>query len=86
MNVEPGSIQILGHTDNQPIRSVKYPSNYHLSLARAQAVMAVMKQKVSDPARLAAEGRADSDPIASNATPEGREQNRRIEIVLSRAQ
>jgi type VI secretion system protein ImpK len=86
MNVEPGSIQILGHTDNQPIRSVKYPSNYHLSLARAQAVMAVMKQKVGDPARLAAEGRADSDPIASNATPEGREQNRRIEIVLTRTQ
>jgi type VI secretion system protein ImpK len=86
MNVEPGPAQILGHTDNQPIRSVKYPSNFHLSLARAQAVMAVMKQKVGDPARLTAEGRADSDPLASNATPEGREQNRRIEVVLTRAQ
>jgi type VI secretion system protein ImpK len=85
LNVEPGAVQIIGHTDNQPIRSVKYPSNYHLSLARAQAVLNVIKQKVQDPARLSAEGRADSDPIASNATPEGREQNRRIEVLLTKA-
>ena len=85
MNVEPGNVQVLGHTDNQPIRSLKYPSNFHLSLARAQAVLAVIKQKVKDAARLSADGRADSEPIASNATPEGREQNRRIEVVLTRA-
>ena len=85
LNTEPGAVQINGHTDNQPIRSVKFPSNFQLSLARAQAVLAVLKQKVKDPARLTAEGRADSEPIASNATPEGREQNRRIEAVLTRA-
>jgi type VI secretion system protein ImpK len=85
LNTEPGAVQVAGHTDNQPIRSVKFPSNFQLSLARAQAVLAVLKQKVKDPARLTAEGRADSDPIASNATPEGREQNRRIEVVLTRA-
>ena len=85
VNVEPGALQVVGHTDNQPIRSVKYPSNFHLSLARAQAVLAVLKQKVKDLSRLTAEGRADSEPIASNATPEGREQNRRIEVVLTRA-
>lgn len=86
MNVEPGPVQVIGHTDNQAIRSVKFPSNFHLSVARAQAVFAVLKQKVNDPARLSAEGRADSEPIASNATPEGREQNRRIEVVLMKAQ
>lgn len=86
LNVEPGAVQVIGHTDNQPIRSVKFPSNFHLSLARAQAVMGVLKQKVSDPARLAADGRADSEPIAPNNTPEGRDQNRRIEVILTKAQ
>lgn len=86
VNVEPGPLQIVGHTDNQPIRSLKFPSNFHLSLARAQAVLAVLKQKVKDPTRLTADGRADSEPIASNATPEGREQNRRIEVVLTKVQ
>ncbi len=85
LNVEAGTVQVVGHTDNQPIRSVKFPSNFHLSLARAQAVLAVIRQKVKDPSRLKAEGHADSDPIASNATPEGREQNRRIEVVLTKA-
>jgi type VI secretion system protein ImpK len=85
-NLEPGSLQIVGHTDNQPIRSLKFPSNFHLSLARAQAVLAILKPKVGDPARIVAEGAADSSPIAPNATPEGREQNRRIEIVLTRVE
>jgi type VI secretion system protein ImpK len=84
VNLEPGPLQIVGHTDNQPIRSVKFPSNFHLSLARAQAVLNIMKEKVKDPARLSAEGRADSQPIAANTAPEGREQNRRIEIVLTK--
>jgi type VI secretion system protein ImpK len=86
VNVEAGTLQVVGHTDNQPIRSIKYPSNFHLSLARAQAVLGVMKPKVKDPTRLTAEGRADSESIASNATPEGREQNRRIEVILTRPQ
>ncbi len=86
LNEEPGSVAILGHTDNQKIRSLKYPSNYHLSLARAQAVLAIMQPKVKDPARLAAEGRGDSDPLADNKTPEGREQNRRIEVVVTKTQ
>jgi type VI secretion system protein ImpK len=85
VNLEPGTVQVVGHTDNQPIRSVKFPSNFHLSLARAQAVLTMMKPKVNDPARLSAEGRADSDPIAPNTTPEGRELNRRIEVVLTKA-
>ena len=81
----PGSLQVIGYTDNQPIRTVQFPSNFQLSAARAQAVRADHWHAPSAmPDASAAEGRADSDPIASNATPEGREQNRRIEIVLRR--
>jgi type VI secretion system protein ImpK len=86
VNVEPGAIDVVGHTDNQPIRSVKFPSNFHLSLARAQSVTVVLKQSVKDPSRLTVEGRADSEPIAPNTTPEGREQNRRIEVMLTKPQ
>lgn len=85
LNEEAGAVQVVGHTDNQRIRSVKFPSNFDLSLARAKAVLAVLKQKVEEPSRLTADGRADSEPIASNATPEGRDQNRRIEVVLTKA-
>jgi type VI secretion system protein ImpK len=86
VNVEPGAIDVVGHTDNQPIRSVKFPSNFHLSLARAQSVTVVLKKTVKDPSRLTVEGRADSEPIAPNTTPEGREQNRRIEVMLTKPQ
>jgi type VI secretion system protein ImpK len=81
---EAGSLRVIDHTDNQPVRSVRFPSNFQLSVARANAVRAIIAHYVGDPARVSAEGRADADPIASNATAEGREQNRRIEIVLHR--
>jgi type VI secretion system protein ImpK len=81
---EPGTVQVIAYTDNQPIRTVQFPSNFQLSAARAQAARAAIARTIGDPKRLSAEGRADADPIASNATPEGREQNRRIEIVLHR--
>ncbi len=84
LNTEPGRVQVIGHTDNQPIRTVRFPSNYQLSLARAQAARDVVAQKINDPSRLSVEGRADQMPIASNDTAEGREANRRIEIVLRR--
>jgi type VI secretion system protein ImpK len=85
VNAEPGPLQLIGHTDNQPIRSVKYPSNYHLSLARADAVRSIIAGALKDPSRLTTEGRADSQPIADNSTSDGREQNRRIELVLMKA-
>ena len=81
---EPGSVQVIGYTDDQPIRTITFPSNFQLSAARAQAASAIIATTVGDKSRLTAEGRADADPIASNATPEGRERNRRIEIVLNR--
>ncbi len=79
---ERGPVVVVGHTDSQPIRTARFPSNYDLSLARATAVVAVLGEEISDPTRLRAEGAADRDPLASNATREGRARNRRIEIVV----
>ena len=81
---EEGSLLVLAYTDNKPIRTVQFPSNFQLSAARAQAVRAIIARGVGDTTRVSAQGRADADPIAPNTTPEGREQNRRIEIVLRR--
>jgi type VI secretion system protein ImpK len=85
VNTEPGPLTIAGYTDNVPIRGLKFPSNWHLSVARAKAVQTFLAGRVKDPGRLNAEGKADADPVASNATPDGREQNRRIEIALMKA-
>ena len=82
LNSRTGQVQILGHTDNQPIRSVRFPSNWHLSQERAQSVMQLLIKMGLVKNRLSAEGRADAEPIASNSTPEGRARNRRVEIVV----
>jgi type VI secretion system protein ImpK len=81
---EKGPVQVIGYTDNQPIHTVQFPSNYQLSKARAEAARDIIVRTLGDPGRVTAEGRADADPIASNATAAGREQNRRIEVVLRR--
>jgi len=81
---ENGSIEIIGYTDNQPIRTVQFPSNFQLSTARAQAARALISRSVGDPSRITAEGRGEANPIKDNSTPEGREENRRIEIILHR--
>ncbi|WP_170772284.1 type VI secretion system protein TssL, long form [Ruegeria lacuscaerulensis] len=82
LNAEPGTVIVTGHSDNVPIRSARFPSNLALSLARAKSVMNKMSPELTDPDRLSAEGRADSDPIADNSTREGRATNRRIEVLL----
>ncbi|MFH5773314.1 type VI secretion system protein TssL, long form [Paracoccus sp. NGMCC 1.201697] len=79
-----GPVLIAGHSDSQPIRSARFPSNMHLSLARAESVRKMLATQIADPARLTAEGRADREPIAPNDTAAGRAENRRIEIVLQR--
>jgi type VI secretion system protein ImpK len=86
VDAEPGAVDIVGHTDNVQIRSLKFPSNYQLSLARAQGVAAIIKQKLHDPARVSAEGKGDSDPAFPNTTKEGQEQNRRIEIKIPKSE
>jgi type VI secretion system protein ImpK len=81
---ERGTVRVIGYTDDQPIRTIAFPSNFQLSAARALAAGKIMAANIGDASRLSAEGRADADPIASNSTPEGRERNRRIEVVLNR--
>ena len=82
LNQVPGQVTISGHTDNQPIRSLRFPSNWHLSKERAASVQRVLAASVQ-PARLSAEGRADTEPVADNGSAEGRARNRRVEILLT---
>ncbi len=84
LKTEPGPVTIAGYTDNQPIRSVRFPSNLQLSEARARAARAIIAQSIDDPARLTADGRGPAEPLASNSTAVGRVQNRRIEVILHR--
>ena len=77
-------ITVEGHTDNVPIASAQYPSNWELSTARATTVVRFLISKGADRERLGAVGYADLHPIASNATAAGRARNRRVEIVLQR--
>ena len=82
LNSVPGSVLVTGHTDSQPIRSLRYPSNWHLSQGRADSVKALLASTVAI-TRIRAEGRADSQPVDDNATPAGRARNRRVEITLT---
>ena len=81
---EPGRVMVNGYTDNQPIHTVRFPSNFDLSQARAQAVAALVSARLSDPKRVVAQGKGEADPIGDNSTADGRQQNRRTEIVLVR--
>src|SRR5512132_511660 len=78
---QSGPFQITGHTDDVPIRTLRFPSNWHLSKARADAVATLLAPPLS-PGQLQTEGRAATDPLESNDTAEGRNQNRRVEIRL----
>jgi type VI secretion system protein ImpK len=76
-----GEVLVVGHSDNQPIRSVRFPSNWHLSTARAESVSAALVNDVNK-MRLRSMGKADAEPIMPNDTAEGRSQNRRVDIIL----
>jgi chemotaxis protein MotB len=77
-------ITVEGHTDNVPISSAQYPSNWELSTDRATTVVRYLIARGVNRQRLGAVGYADLHPIASNATAAGRARNRRVEIVLQR--
>ncbi|HEX4460214.1 MAG TPA: OmpA family protein [Polyangia bacterium] len=80
--IEGRKFQVAGHTDNIPIKSAKFKSNWELSTARAVEVTKLMIGDGMDPKRLSAAGFADELPIGDNSTDEGRRANRRIEIVV----
>ena len=80
--IQNRSFQIAGHTDNIPIRNRRFQNNWELSTQRAVTVTRYLIAQGVPANRVSAAGYADTEPTASNDTPEGRAQNRRIEIVL----
>jgi type VI secretion system protein ImpK len=78
----PGAITVTGHTDDRPIRTARFPSNWELSAERARSVLDLLAARIHDAARLHAEGVADSQPVAPNDSPANRARNRRVTIVL----
>lgn len=82
MNNVSGKILVVGYSDNVPIRSARFASNYELSLERARSVQSLLQKHLSQPDRVKAEGRGEMNPIAPNNTAENRARNRRVEITL----
>jgi type VI secretion system protein ImpK len=79
---EQDSILVTGHTDDKPIVSARFPSNWHLSAARAKNVLAILTASAQLKGSARAEGRADGEPLAPNDTPEHRALNRRVDILI----
>jgi chemotaxis protein MotB len=80
-----GNLIVAGHTDNMPINTLQFPSNWVLSAARAAAVVHHISEAEPDLAeRMQIRAHADTRPVAPNDTPEGRAENRRVEIVIAR--
>jgi type VI secretion system protein ImpK len=77
-----GQVAVVGHSDDVATGSLQYPSNWHLTQARARAVVAALGEHGLRGERVHAEGRADAEPLAPNTTAEGRARNRRIEVEL----
>ena len=73
---------IAGHTDNVPLKASKYKDNWELATARALTVTKFLIGAGMSPQNVAAAGYAEFDPVADNGTEEGKQQNRRIEIIL----
>lgn len=85
LNTLPNDVIVEGHTDNVPIRSAGYATNWELSAARANAVVDLLASRYGVPqARMIAAAYGEHRPVGDNATREGRALNRRIEIVVPR--
>jgi len=83
----PNDIMIEGHTDDVPIRTDEFPSNWELSTARAVNVIKfLIEERNFEPARLSAAGYSEYRPVADNDTAEGRAENRRVEVVVLNSQ
>ena len=77
-------VQVEGFTDNIPIKSLKYPTNWELSTARASAIVKYLASKGVAPERLSAVGYGEYQPVAANDTEQGRAQNRRVAIMVAK--
>ncbi len=77
------SVYVEGHTDNVPISTPEFPSNWELSTARALSVVRLLEEAGVPPEQLAAVGHSQYIPLAPNDTPEGRAKNRRVELWIT---
>ncbi|MBT9237451.1 flagellar motor protein MotD [Pseudomonas inefficax] len=77
-------VHVEGFTDNLPIRTAQYPTNWELSSARAASIVRLLAMEGVNPARMASVGYGEYQPVASNDTAEGRARNRRVVLVISR--
>jgi type VI secretion system protein ImpK len=77
-----GNVRITGHSDNQRIATIRFPSNWALSQARAEEVRDILAARTGQPGRFSAQGLSDTEPLASNDSPQGRAKNRRVEITV----
>lgn len=83
LRVLPYQVRIEGHTDNVPINTARYPSNWELSTARASSVvMYLVRKQAFSPDRFSIAGYADTNPVTSNETAKGRSINRRIDMII----
>ncbi len=82
MNKVQGRVLVTGHSDNVPIRTLQFPSNWHLSKTRADSVVKILAASSNSPSRFISEGRADTEPVAPNDTSQNRALNRRVDIIL----
>ncbi|HEA53988.1 hypothetical protein LCGC14_1971010 [marine sediment metagenome] len=78
------AVKVEGFTDNEPIRTRQFPSNWELSAARAAAVVRMLGMDGVEPDRMAAVGYGQHQPLARNDTEEGRRRNRRVVLLISR--
>ena len=76
-------IDVVGHTDTDPIKKSKWKDNWELSAQRALSVLRYLEKKGISPEKIQATGRGQSQPIASNSTSSGKARNRRVEIVVN---
>jgi chemotaxis protein MotB len=83
VNTSVKEVLVQGHTDNVPIRSALFPSNWELSAVRAVMVTRVLTELYRfQPERVSAVGYAEFKPVTDNLTPENRAKNRRVEILV----
>ncbi len=81
----PHIVNVVGHTDNVPIKTYQFPSNWELSTARACVTARFLIDEIGvSPSQIFVSGHADYQPVASNDTPSGRLANRRVEIIISK--
>ena len=83
--VAPNQIKVEGHTDNLPIRTLQFPSNWELSVIRSTNVVQILQNDGITPNRLSATGYGEYRPISANDTEAGRSKNRRIDLIILRS-